>query len=282
MATATSPNAKQRDEWNNAAGSRWLARHELIDSQIGPLGRRAMNWAAIKPGECVLDIGCGSGKTTFELARRVGETGSAVGVDISALLLEAARKSAAENKLANVRFEEADVQTHRFSTDSFDLAFSRFGVMFFDDPVAAFRNIHSALRAKARLAFVCWPAPQENQFVTIPLAAAARHISLPTPGGPSTPGPFAFADADRVRGILAKSNFNQIQIDRVTEKVGGGSVDEITEMLLLVGPLSNVLEGLDDKTVGAIRADIRSALRPLETAGRVWLDAVAWLVTARS
>ena len=275
-------NVKQRDEWNDTEGRRWLERHERIDQQIAPLGRRAMDRASIRPGERILDVGCGCGETTVDLARRVGGTGFALGVDISALLIEAARKLAQESRVANVRFEAADAQTHSFPAGSFDLLFSRFGIMFFDDPEAAFRNLRSALRPGGRLAFVCWPAPQENLFVTIPRTAAARHITLPTPSEPDAPGPFALADADRIRRILTRSSFTAVDIERATEKVGGGSLDETTEMLLQLGPLGDMLDSLDAETRHAIRSDIRSGLRPFEIAGRVRFDATALLVTARS
>lgn len=150
MAAAVIPNTKQRDEWNKATGSRWLARHQLIDKYIAPFGRRAMDRAGIERGQRVLDIGCGAGQTTLEIGHRVGSAGMVVGIDISALLLETARQSAQEHRLLNARFEEADAQTYPFTAQSFDVAFSRFGVMFFDDPVAAFRNTRSALRPHGR------------------------------------------------------------------------------------------------------------------------------------
>jgi len=275
------PNAKQVEEWNSATGRRWLERHERIDRQIAPFGRRAMDRAAIQRGQRVLDVGCGCGETTFEIGRRVGDTGFVLGVDVSSLLIDAARRSAPEASVLNVRFEEADAQTHQFPTASFDLVFSRFGIMFFDDPEAAFRNLRSAVRPGGRLAFVCWPAPQDNLFVTIPMGAAARHISLPAPGEPDAPGPFALADLDRVRRILSRSGFGEIETDRLTEKVGGGTLDETTDMLLELGPLGDMLNSLDSHTRSAIAADMRTALSRFEASGRVLLDAVALVVTAR-
>ena len=280
--TSSIPNAKQRDEWNDTTGRRWLERHARIDQQIAPFGRRAMDRADIRVGDRILDVGCGCGETTIDLARRAGDAGFAMGIDISTILVEAARKLAQKSGVANVRFEAADAQTHRFPTGNFDLVFSRFGIMFFDDPEAAFRNLRSALKPGGRLAFVCWPAPQENLFVTIPKTAAARHITLPASSEPNAPGPFAFGDSDRVRQILTRSGFSAIDVDRGSEKVGGGSLDETTEMLLQLGPLGDLLDSLDAGTRQAIRADIQSGLRPFETAGRVRFDAIAWLVTARA
>ena len=163
---STIPNAKQYEEWNNATGRRWLERHEAVDRQIAPFGRQAMDRAHIKPGEHILDVGCGCGETTLELADRVGASGSVTGVDISRPLIEAARKRTRELDRANVQFEEGDAQTFPFPAKGFDLVFSRFGIMFFDDSEAAFQNLGKALRPGGRLSFVCWPAPQENQFMT--------------------------------------------------------------------------------------------------------------------
>jgi SAM-dependent methyltransferase len=196
------------------------------------------------------------------------------------MLIDAARRLAREAGAANVRFEQADAQTHQFPS-GFDLVFSRFGITFFDDPEVAFRNLGSALRRGGRLAFVCWPAPRENLYITIPLGAAARHVSLPAPGEPDAPGPFAFADLDRVRRILSRSGFGEIATDRLIEKVGGGTLEETTDMLLELGPLGEMLDSLDGAKRSAITADIRTALTRFEASGRVMFDAVASLVTAR-
>lgn len=276
------PNSQQYEEWNNTTGRRWLDRHEAVDRQIAPFGLRAMERADIRPGERVLDIGCGCGETTFELARRVGASGFVTGIDISRLLIETGHQLADRSNLSNVRFEAADAQTFPLPKQSFDLVFSRFGIMFFDDPEAAFSNFHTALSPGGRLSFVCWPAPRDNLFMTIPIAAAARHITLPEPGDPEAPGPFAFADPRRVKRILAGAGFGEIDIDRVIEKVGGGTLDETARMLLELGPLSSVLDDIDDKTRHAIFADIRTALADSESSGRILLDAAAWLVTART
>jgi ubiquinone/menaquinone biosynthesis C-methylase UbiE len=276
------PNANQYEEWNNATGRRWLERHEAVDRQIAPFGLRAMEVADVRPGERVLDVGCGCGETSLELARRVGASGSVTGVDISRLLIDTARQLADRSKVSNVRFEAADAQTFPLPAQSFDLVFSRFGVMFFDDPEAAFRNLRNAVRPGGRLSFVCWPAPRENQFMTIPIAAASRHIELPQPSNPETPGPFAFADKERIKRILSRAGFGEIETDRVLEKVGGATLDESARMLLELGPLNRILDELDDKTRRAIFEDILGALKDIKSSEPPLLDAAAWLVTARA
>lgn len=274
------PNAKQYEEWNNATGRRWRERHEAVDRQIAPFGRRAMDRAEIRVGQHILDVGSGCGETTLELARRVGASGFVTAVDISRLLIDEARQLAEQAGVANVRFEAADAQTFPFPPQSIDLVFSRFGIMFFDDPEAAFTNLRKALRPAGRLSFVCWPAAQENLFMTIPIAAANRHGTLPEPGDPDAPGALAFADPERVRSILSHAGFSDITTDRVIEKVGGGTLDETAWMLMELGPLSRIAEEIDEKTRAEILADIRDALAGFESAGRIWLDATAWLVTA--
>src|SRR2546427_6919777 len=205
--SAPEANAGQVPYWNEAAGPKWVAFQKIIDAQIAPLGERAMDRAGIAPGERVIDVGCGCGDTTIALARRVGPAGLVLGIDISAPMLERAAETARAEALANVRFENADAQTHRLPASAFDVVYSRFGVMFFADPVAAFANLRAALRPGGRLAFVCWQALPENPWLFVPLRAAAQHLTLPPPPAPDAPGPFAFAAPNRVRGILPRAGF---------------------------------------------------------------------------
>jgi len=242
-----------------------------------------MDRAAIVAGERILDIGCGCGETTVDLARRVGAPGAAVGVDISAHALERAQQRAAAAGL-HVRFQSADAQTFAFTPESFDLVFSRFGVMFFSDPVAAFANLRRALRPGGRLAFVCWQSVQQNQWMMIPLAALAAHVELPPPPAPGTPGPFAFADADRVRGILTHAGFEAITFEAFDERLvvgGGGSLDQAVEFMLQIGPVAAVLRAAGDASRAAVAAAIHTAVAPFVSPQGVQMAAAAWIVTAR-
>ena len=192
---ATGPNAAQIEHWNGQAGDTWVALQDRLDAQLEPLGRATMDrprrgWASARSTS-----GCGTGQATLALAKRVGPEGSALGVDISRPMLELARARAGAASARNAHFEQADAQTHSFAPGAFDYAFSRFGVMFFADPVAAFANVRAALRRAGRLVFIAWRSARENQWVSVPLAAAYRHLPRPAPPEPGTPGEFSFADA---------------------------------------------------------------------------------------
>jgi len=271
-------NAAQIAYWNDAAGQTWAEMQEALDRQLAPLGRAAMAALAPKPGERLLDIGCGAGQTTLELAAAVAPGGEVVGLDISRPLLEVARGRPAT---AGVSFLEGDAQTHPFEPASFDGAFSRFGVMFFADPPAAFANIRRALKPGGRLAFVCWRGMGENPIMTAPLTAALAHLPAPSPPDPTAPGPFAFADPDRVRGILRTAGFEGIELAPHDEKIGGGDLRTAVGLALRVGPLGMLLRENPDKR-DVVVAAIREALARHEGPDGVKLDSATWIVTART
>lgn len=280
------PNAEQIKYWNETSGPKWVALHELVDTQIRPLGLHAMDRAVIAAGERALDVGCGCGSTTLELARRVGPAGSATGVDISAVMLERARQSAAQAKLSNLHFENADAQTYPFAAGSFDVVYSRFGVMFFAQPDAAFANLQRALRPGGRLAFAAWQPVHLNPWMFVPMMAAAQHITLPMPAGPDAPGPFSFADPERVRGILSRAGFADLAFEELndTMTVGGGAgLDQTVEFLLQMGPAGNAMR--DAATGAGVRdavvAAVREALQPYATPNGIRMQAAAWVVTGR-
>jgi SAM-dependent methyltransferase len=277
------PNAQQVQYWNEVSGPKWVVLQATIDEQIRPLGRLAMDRAALRPGERVLDIGCGCGDTTIELARRVAPGGAVTGVDISAVMLERARQTAREQGV-NARFERADAQTHAFPPASADVLFSRFGVMFFADPTAAFANLRRALRPSGRLAFVCWQALADNPWMLVPLGAALQVMPPPPLPAPDAPGPFAFADPERVRGILAGAGFRDIQLEPVqqTLTVGGGAgLDVTVDFLLQMGPAAAALrESPDPSLAPRVAAVVRTALEPYLTPEGVRMPSASWIVTA--
>jgi SAM-dependent methyltransferase len=275
------PNLAEIDRWNGVGGDTWAALSERLDAMIEPLGARAMAALGVGPGERAIDIGCGCGQTTLELARRVGDKGRALGVDVSEQLRAVARDRAARAGLTWASFLKSDAQVHAFEAGGADAVYSRFGVMFFEDPGAAFVNIAAALRPGGRLAFLCWRAMGENLVMTLPFAAALPHLpeSPPTPD-PLAPGPFAFADPARVRAILAGAGFEAIDIAPHDQAITSGDLDETVDTSLRIGPLGTILRenpGLEGAVVGAIR----EALAPFATAQGVLLNSATWIVTAR-
>ena len=282
MATDGAPeaNADQIAYWNAQAGETWAAQQDKLDRQIAPLGHAAIDALAPRPGERLIDIGCGCGQTTLELAGEVGATGAVLGLDISRPMLEVARRRA--EGMANVAFLEADAQTHAFEPVAADGAYSRFGVMFFADPTAAFANIRKALRPGGRLAFVCWRPLGFNDWMRVPMAAALAHVPpLPPPADPHAPGPFAFSDPERVRTILAGAGFTGVDIAPYDAFVGGHPLDEAVALAMKVGPLGMLLRENPDKREVIIAA-VHEALAPHEGQDGVMLPAAVWIVTAQA
>jgi len=279
---AETDNTDQIAYWNAEAGEAWAALQKQLDAQLSHHGLRAMEALAPVMGERIVDVGCGSGQTTLALGQAIGRTGAVMGLDISRPLLELARRRAAESGAANVSFAEADVQTYAFPPATFDAVFSRFGVMFFSDPPAAFANIRRALKPGGRLAFVCWRSPAENIFMTLPYAAAEAQLPPAPPPAPSAPGPFAFADRDRLHHILSSAGFRDIELTRYDRKIGSGDLEQTLAVSLKMGPLGRALGEHPEKRALVIDG-VRKALRPhVDDHGIVRLDSASWIVTARA
>jgi len=258
--------------------SAWAEVREPLELQLAPLGRRALEALAPRPGESVLDIGCGGGDTALELARAVAPDGAVVGIDLSATVLAFAQRAA--KGCERVRFVQADAQVFPFEPASFDAAFSRFGVMFFADPTAAFINIRRSLGPNGRLAFVCWRALEENALDLVPLKAASAYLPPQPAQDPAAPGPFAFADPNRVRDILEGAGFEQIEISARDDEVGSGDLDTMLAVCSRVGALGKILRenpGLRATTLPAVR----SALAAHDGPDGIRLNAATWVVTAR-
>ncbi|MBI1179549.1 MAG: methyltransferase domain-containing protein [Alphaproteobacteria bacterium] len=279
------PNADQIEFWNGEGGEKFVRYQNALDVMLEPFGVETIRRAGVKAGEAVLDIGCGCGDTSIDLARKVGITGEVVGVDISELMLARAEDRAAHAEMSNVFFELADVERGPQHRDSFDLAFSRFGVMFFGDPVEAFRNVAAALHDKGRVAFACWQELDRNQWVSLQLRAVLPLVEPPPRPGPDEPGPFSFADPERIRRILSSAGFVDIEIEPFEPEVVLGGLlvlDDAVDFSLDIGPASALLKDVDAATREQARDAVRAALEVHHQSRRgVVLSAGAWIVTAR-
>lgn len=278
------PNAQQIEYWNHVSGDRWVAMGDVIDAQIAPLGETAMERAQVERGDRVLDIGCGCGQTTLELAARVGAEGSVLGLDISNPMLARARERALRADLGNVEFQQADAQICKLDAARFDLLFSRFGVMFFSSPVDAFANLKAALRPGGRLVFVAWQELIRNPWMHLPIVAAGKHLP---PGGPppapGAPGPFAFADQKSVEGILRDSGFVNIRHESLERDllVGGGrSLDDTVVFVAQLGPVGAALHEVSPELRNDVMTEIRRAIEPFHREDGVRMPSAAWLVSA--
>lgn len=279
MSDAHPPNRDQAALWNDAGGRTWVEMQAVLDDMLAPIGAPLLDEAF--PGEAgrVLDIGCGAGATSLSMARRLGPTGLCLGVDISAPMVAAAKARAAAEGLASAAFVQADAQTHGFDPEQFDAVISRFGVMFFDDAAAAFANIRRAARRRAKLAFVAWRSPAENPFMTTAGRAAAPILPhLPAPN-PDAPGPFAFADGDRVQRILEASGWTDIAI-RPIDVPSGVAEKDLLAYITKLGPLGLALRDVDEPTRARVAEAVRAAYDPYVQEGAARFTAACWLVSA--
>lgn len=273
-----SGNAAQSDYWNSAVGETWAALQQQLDRQLAPLGQAGLAALAPAPGEAILDIGCGAGATSLALAEAVAPSGHVLGIDLSAPMLAVARRRL-DASGGPATFRIADAETADLGAGTFDAAFSRFGVMFFADPVAAFANIRKALKPTGRLAFVCWRPLAENAWQKVPLEAARPVLPPLAESDPLAPGPFAFADPARVRTILGAAGFADVAVSRFDTKIGSGGLEETLALALQVGPLSRALREHPESRDAALGV-VRQALSAYVTDAGVMLPAAVWVVTA--
>jgi SAM-dependent methyltransferase len=278
-------NSEQIDYWNEQAGPKWVRLQELLDLQLADLGLFVIERAAPVPGERVLDIGCGCGGSSLELAARVAPKGSVLGVDISEPMLARAQQRARHDAVENLRFERGDAQVTRFEAGSFDLLHSRFGIMFFEDPPAAFANMRQALAPGGRLTFVCWQPLSENPWMRIPMAAALPHIELPPIPAPDAPGPFAFGDDSRVWQILDKAGFRDIEIESHERSLSVGgtkSLEHSVDFILEMGPTAAAVRAAEPELRERLRATVIEAVAPYHGEAGLSMESRSWIVSAQA
>jgi SAM-dependent methyltransferase len=276
-------NEQQTEHWNGAEANHWVTHQVRYDTMLAPFGDRLLTAAQIAPTDRVFDVGCGCGATTLAAAHRASG-GTATGVDLSAVMLDVARRRAHEEGIANASFVAGDAQTYPFPIGVSDVVLSRFGVMFFENPVAAFPNLAGTLTSGGRLAFVCWQDFLSNPFVAVPGLAIAQHVELPDLGPSDAPGMFALADPVRIRSLLSDSGLVDVIIEPLAEEIllgGGGTLPEAVEFLREGGMGRAVLAGADQTTQDQALAAVNDALAPYVTADGVRIGTAAWLATAR-
>ena len=277
-------NEEQGKFWGGIGGDAWVELQEQMDGQLLPLGEAVMDAVAVQPGEHVLDVGCGCGATSIALAEFAGTHGSVVGCDISEPMLARAALRAKQSSLSNTSFVEADAQTAPLG-GPFHVIFSRFGVMFFEDPLAAFENLRRATRAGGRLGFVCWQSPLLNEAFSF-LGPIGNEILGPgEPIPPTAPGPFAFADPDYVRVIIAAAGWSNVEVTecrRQMQVFGTTDVEYALEAAMRIGPFSRRLIGMPPEVARRARTAVAAALESRWTPNGWISDGVCWLVTARN
>ena len=281
-------NKSQIEFWNGDTGRNWVAYDTLMEAMLQPIGEAVLHVFRFISHSRALDIGCGCGHPTLSLATRIGPGGSVTGVDVSAPMLSVAQELTATKtpERAAINFLEVDAQVHPFDPASVEHVFSRFGVMFFEDPVAAFRNIHRALTASGTLAFCCWQSRTVNPFMTVPAQAALALLPPPPEMPPQAPGPFAFAEPDYVHSILSQSGFSDISITPLNQDLVFGAglpLSEIVEHLVKIGPIAQMVREAPDALQQPVRERVATALTPFFTENSgITLEGQFWQVTANA
>lgn len=271
-------NVEQARAWDGDEGAFWAAHSEQFDKAIGTYHERFMAAAHIQRADRVLDIGCGTGQTTRDAARSAAD-GFALGVDLSARMIDLARRLAVEHGVTNAGFEQVDAQVHDFPGAGFDAAISRTGTMFFGDPAAAFGNIARSLRSSGRLVLLVWQGPEPNEWIRELSGALAAGRTLPSPPI-GTPGPFAQADPGQVRALLSSAGFANVGFEGLSGPMRfGASADDAFDFV--IGLMGWMLQGLDASGRDLALASLRETIHEHETVGgEVCFESATWLVTA--
>jgi SAM-dependent methyltransferase len=279
----TGANAEQLEYWNTVAGPRWVGLAGYVEKRVQKVNDLLLARSAVAPGERVLEVGCGTGAATVPLAQAVGDAGEIVGIDISEPMLAGARERISQSGLRNITLLQADAQVHAFEPDRFALIASRFGVMFFADPAAAFRNLLGAARPGGRLCFACWATLEENRHWLIPYEVALRHLGPPVPKPPRAPGPMAFAEPEYVRSFLEGAGYEGIEIRRETPEIICGSSQEEAEHACIMGPSARLIEEKNpqESVRELIKQEMTEAFAAYAKGQEMVLPSTIFLVTAR-
>lgn len=280
MGTPEQANAEQITLWNDTAGRAWVETQETLDAVLLPFEKLLVAAVAERKPQRVLDVGCGTGSTTLAIARQLGAKGTALGADISEPMIALA-KQRAEAERAPPRFIVADAQTYAFDDASFDMVVSRFGIMFFDDPVRAFANLRRATVPGGALQVIAWRSPADNPFMTAAERAAAPFVPDMPARTPDEPGQFAFADRSRVHAILEQSGWSKIDIQPIDVECTLPK-QALEGYITRLGPLGRVLPQLDEKAQSQVVEAVRAAFDPYVHGNEVRFNAACWTIGARA
>lgn len=275
------------EAWQGEYAVRRVRAQDQTDQQLAPLGQVGLDALALRSGEWALDVGCGAGATTLALARAAGASGGACGVDVSEAMLNRARERVAHAGLQNVQLVAADAASCSFER-RFDALYSRFGVMFFEDPAAAFTNLRRALQPGGRLAFVCWQALTKNPWAALPLEAlrsAAPEARLPEMFEPDRPGPFYFGEPERALAPLREAGFRELSVTAHAMPIHIGaamSLDAAVEYSMELGPPGRFVVAAGERWAAECRQVLTRVLAPHTSARGTWMDAAVYVFSARA
>jgi ubiquinone/menaquinone biosynthesis C-methylase UbiE len=274
-------NSDVQKYWNEEGGNKWAENIDIVESMIEPLSDVLIEKIAANFGEHVLDVGSGGGVTSMKLAEQVGSTGSVLGVDVSEPILSIARNRGKD--IANLQFQQSDATTAVLDENRFDIITSRFGVMFFDDPVLAFSNLHAALKTSGRLIFMCWRSLEENPWIAEPAKAAFEVVPPPADAEkpePTDPGPFSLADKDHLKMVLSSAGFNNIELQMVDMNIPMGNLNDAVSFLMKMGPAAEAIKEASGKDKNAIAEAMTKVLAKYDTAAGIKTPSATWIVRA--
>lgn len=277
-----SQNSYEEKFWNGAGGLAWLDNIEATEASFVGLSAKLLQRAALKPGEIVLDVGCGGGATSRKLAEQVGPKGRVLGVDISSVILSSAKQQGL--RTPNLAFERLDAGTADLGAGVYDLVYSRFGVMFFADPLGAFTNLRRALKPSGRLVFMCWRSPDENPWIGATGVAANAVLQglgqAAEAADPFAPGPFSLASESRIQEILTAAGFTSVHLEPLHETMPMGSLDEATRYRMGMGRIAEALADIAAGDQTRVEAAVRQVLSGYATPSGVHVPCAAWIVGA--
>ena len=274
-------NDEQFEFWNEGIGRKWVEEDDSMNERLSILTKELFLRSNIKRDDKILDIGCGGGQTTFEASELVGEKGYVVGADISKILLDLAESKYANTK--NLEFKYCDVQNYEFKVNSFSKVISRFGVMFFENPIEAFKNIYNSIQEGGSLNFVCWTNVMENEFFTDPTNIIIKHINKEFPEITRAPGPLAFSEADYVKEILMSSKFKNVKVEKVYSSIStNDSAEKDGALLLKLGLGGRLLAdaNLSKKELSIIRDEMVEISQKRQKDGKITYKACLNYVSA--